>query len=99
MYNSYHKIENISHPDNPPVVVDVVGNICESGDIFGRERSLPRPELGDILAIRDAGAYGMSMASTYNLRPLPAEIVLSGDNCIIARNRQDIDSLLSVWNT
>lgn len=99
MYDSYHKIENVSHPDNQQQTVDVVGNICESGDIFARDRSLPQPELGDVLAIRDAGAYGMSMASTYNLRPLPAEIILDGDVVRVARERQSIDSLLAEWNS
>ena len=97
MYDSYHAIENISHPNNPPTTVDVVGNICESGDIFARDRQLPKPELGDILAIRDAGAYGMSMASTYNMRPLPAEIVLDGEETIVARKQQSLDSILNAW--
>ena len=98
MYNSYHHIDNITHPDNPATTVDIVGNICESGDVFARQRSLPRCDLNDVLAIRDAGAYGMSMASTYNLRPLPAEIVVDGDEIIVARAQQDVDALLNVWN-
>ena len=98
MYNSYHAIENISHPNNEPIAVDVVGNICESGDVFARQRTLPRPELNDILAIRSAGAYGMSMASTYNMRPLPAEIVIDGDSIVVAKKQQALNELLEAWD-
>jgi diaminopimelate decarboxylase len=75
----------------------VVGNICESGDVFARARSLPLPRLGDLLAIRDAGAYGMAMASTYNTRPLPAEVALDGDEVRLARRRQTVEALLAEW--
>jgi diaminopimelate decarboxylase len=79
--------------------MDVVGNVCESGDVFARARRLPYPEVGDLLAIRDAGAYGMAMASTYNTRPLPAEVVIDGDEVRLARKRQTISELLdqSLW--
>jgi diaminopimelate decarboxylase len=98
MYDAYHRIENVSGAGRPIETVDVVGNICESGDVFGRDRRLPRPELGDILAIRDAGAYGFSMASTYNLRPLPAEVVVDRGDARIARKRQTIEDLLAGWD-
>lgn len=99
MYAAYHRIDNLTRPDAPPTVVDVVGNICESGDIFARDRLLPLPQLGDILALRDAGAYGMAMASTYNTRPLPAEVVLDGGTARLARKRQTVAELLDqyVW--
>ena len=79
MYGSYHPIRNISNPGAPLKTVDVVGNICESGDVFARQRRLPEPRLGDVLAIGCSGAYAMSMGSTYNLRPLPAEIVVESE--------------------
>jgi diaminopimelate decarboxylase len=97
MYGSYHRIENCSNPDGPRCQVDVVGNICESGDVFARDYSLPQPRLGDVLAIRDTGAYGMSMASTYNCRPLPAEVGLSQGEVRLLRRRQSIDELLEQW--
>jgi len=97
MYGAFHRIDNLTRPDAPPTVVDVVGNICESGDIFARDRVLPLPIPGDILAIRDAGAYGMSMASTYNLRPLPAEVVLDGGTPRLARRRQAVAELLDQY--
>lgn len=97
MYGSYHRIENLSRPQAPAVVCDVVGNICESGDIFARDRVLPEPQVGDLLALADAGAYGSSMASTYNTRPLPAEVVIDGDTVRLARRRQTVDELLNAW--
>jgi diaminopimelate decarboxylase len=97
MYDAYHRIDNLTRPDAPTKAVDVVGNICESGDVFARHRALPMPEVGDILALRDAGAYGMAMASTYNLRPLPAEVVIDGDDVRLARKRQALTELLSAW--
>ena len=72
LYHAVHKIENVSaSPDSPREVYDVVGPICESSDCFARDISLPLVQRGDIIAIRSAGAYGESMASTYNSRPLP----------------------------
>lgn len=97
MYGSYHRIENVSRPGAEPGTVDVVGNICESGDVFARDRVLPRPEVGDLLALRDAGAYGLAMASTYNVRPMPAEVVLDGGEARLARPRQTVAQLLDAW--
>ncbi len=97
MYDAYHRIDNLSHPEAAPREVDVVGNICESGDVFARARTLPMPQLGDLLALRDAGAYGMAMASTYNTRPLPAEVVVDGDDVRVARPRTSVDALLDAY--
>jgi diaminopimelate decarboxylase len=66
IYGSYHEIENLSNPGGVPVEYQVTGNICESADIFASDRSIPEIREGDILGILDSGAYGMSMASTYN---------------------------------
>lgn len=76
MYGSYHAIENLSNPNGKEMSVTVAGYVCESGDVFARERVLPEPRIGDILAIKDVGAYGYSMASDYNLQPKPKEIIL-----------------------
>jgi len=76
LYGAYHAIVNVSAPEAPVEWVEVVGNICESTDVFASGRALPRAEEGDLLAFLDAGAYGFSMASAYNLWPLPEEIVL-----------------------
>lgn len=72
MYQAYHLIENINQPaSNPSERYDVVGPICESSDVFGKEILLPVSKRGDLIALRSAGAYGETMASTYNCRPLP----------------------------
>lgn len=76
MYDAYHHVINLSNPGGPPLTYDVVGNICESGDYLARDRAIAEIREGDLLAVLDTGAYGISMASTYNLRPLPAEVLL-----------------------
>lgn len=76
MYGAYHHIENVSRSRGKRAKVTVVGNICESGDILAKNRIMIMPKLGDILAIQDTGAYGISMASTYNMRALPQEILI-----------------------
>jgi diaminopimelate decarboxylase len=76
LYGSYHHIRNLSAPHAPVELVDVVGNICESTDVFARGRPLPSPQEGHLLAIEDVGAYGFAMASHYNLWPLPREVVV-----------------------
>lgn len=75
LYGAYHEIENVSRSGREGVAA-IAGNICESGDVFAWDRMLPLPKLGDVLAIRNTGAYGISMASTYNLRALPKEVLV-----------------------
>ena len=77
MYGSYHPIENLTRARGPRKLVTVAGNVCESGDIFATKRAMVAPSIGDTLAILIAGAYGFSMASNYNLRKLPKEILLT----------------------
>lgn len=79
IYGSYHEIFNLSNPDGSLATYDVTGNICESSDVFARGRQLQEIREGDVLAVLDAGAYGMAMASEYNFRPLPAEVLLAAD--------------------
>ena len=76
LYGAYHRILNLTAPDAPIEWVEIVGNVCESTDVFASARALPRAEEGHVLAILDAGAYGFTMASSYNLWPLPKEVVL-----------------------
>jgi diaminopimelate decarboxylase len=73
---------------------DVVGPICESADVFARDVPLPKLEPGDLLAVMSAGAYGMSMASNYNSRPRPAEVLVDGDRYDVIRDREDYDDLV-----
>ncbi len=79
LYDAYHGVVNISAPSDAETrVYDVAGNICESGDILATDREMSESKTGDYLAILDAGAYGMTMASLYNRRALPAEILITG---------------------
>ena len=73
---------------------DVVGPICESGDFLAKDRELPPLEPGDLLAVMSAGAYGFSMASNYNARPRPAEVLVCGDRYAIIRDRESYEDLI-----
>ncbi len=94
MYGSYHDILAASAMDADEEVVDVFGPLCESGDIFARDRSLPGVSEGALLAIMDAGAYGFSMASRYNSRPLPAEVIIKDGEARLIRERETLGDLL-----
>lgn len=92
MYGAYHDIRLVDPPaaDRAEANVSVVGPICESTDIFAEDRRLPRPERGDLLAIGNAGAYGIEMASQYNSRPRPAVIAIDGGETRVVRRRETI---------
>ena len=77
LYGAYHRIDNLSNPAGAPQVYDVCGNICETGDRFAEQRLLPEIREDDVLAIANAGAYCYSMGGVYNLRTMPAEVVVS----------------------
>jgi diaminopimelate decarboxylase len=94
MYGAYHPILKADGADLPSSgKVDVCGNICETGDVFQRDYALPSVEVGDVLAITHAGAYGYVMASTYNTRPLPAEVMVKGGKARIIRRRETPEAL------
>ncbi len=98
LYGAYHEIVPAAQPANSATkmeTVDVVGPICESGDFFARDRVLPRIEENGLLAILDAGAYGMSLASNYNTRPRPAEVLVSGKSVKVIRRREKVRDLYS----
>ena len=89
LYQSYHEIVPVREPENSShETVDVVGPVCESSDFFAQDRELPEMEEGDLAAVMSAGAYGFVMASNYNSRPLPAEVLVSGDKFALIRERQ-----------
>ena len=94
MYDAWHGIEAVKNRAAPVRNYDVAGPVCESSDIFARERSLPELKQGDLVAIKSAGAYGFSMASNYNTRGLPAEALVDGDKLSIIRQRQSYESIL-----
>ncbi len=95
MYGSYHRILSASAMNEPVEEYDVYGPVCESGDIFARGRPIPRMGEGGLLAIMDAGAYGFSMASRYNSRPLPAEVMVRDGDSRVIRERETLGDLLT----
>jgi diaminopimelate decarboxylase len=96
LYGAYHRIEPLRHRDGEPVLADVVGPVCESTDTFARDRLLPHVEVGDVMMVRDVGAYGAVMASTYLRRPLPPEVLVDGGRWRIIRRRQTLDDMLGL---
>ncbi|HKK28561.1 MAG TPA: diaminopimelate decarboxylase [Gemmatimonadota bacterium] len=95
LYGARHHVSNLTRPDAEPLRVDVAGPLCESGDLLARDRTLPRPEPGDLLAVHTAGAYGFSMASRYNSRPLPAEVLVDGRESRLVRERESLEELFA----
>ena len=96
LYNAFHRIEPVAASDAAPRRYEVVGPVCESSDVVGRDRMLPPLIEGDLLAIRDAGAYGSAMASNYNRRPLPPEVLVDDGRWRIIRRRQTIEDQLAL---
>ena len=94
-YQGFHRIEPVvSREEAAHEVVDVVGPICETGDFLARDRMLEMPVHGDLLAVHTVGAYGFVMASNYNARPKPAEVVVDGAEATLARRRETLDDML-----
>ena len=93
LYGAEHAIVPVRAGRGTAQRVDVVGPVCESTDVLGRDRRLVLPGPGALLAIRGAGAYGMSMASTYNGRPRPAEVLVSGRRMRLVRRRESVEDL------
>ncbi len=98
LYHAYHEIVPVRSSDassnQARETVDVVGPICETGDFFARDRELPVMREGDLLALLDAGAYGMVLASNYNTRPRPAEVLVDGKSVKVIRRRESIADLV-----
>lgn len=92
-YEAYHEILPLTAKRGAKVSTDVVGPICESGDLFCQDRLLPKLGGGDYLALMSAGAYGFAMASNYNSRPLAAEVLVSGKRTAVVRARQPVETL------
>ncbi len=94
LYQAHHEIVPVLPRGGRKKVVDVVGPVCESGDFFAHDREMPALEEGDLIAILDAGAYGMSLASNYNSRPRPAEVLVEGRKARLVRRRESAKDLL-----
>ncbi len=95
LYQGHHEIVPVREPGPERKVVDVVGPICETSDFFCQDRELPDFAPGETLALMSAGAYGFTMASNYNSRPLPAEVLVDGGESRLVRRRQTLDDLVA----
>lgn len=95
-YSGYHAVEPVTdHPQREHLRADVVGPICETGDFIALDREMQRAEPGDLLAVRAVGAYGFAMASTYNQRPRPAEVMVDGGEAMLVRRRETVEELVA----
>ncbi|HZQ54655.1 MAG TPA: diaminopimelate decarboxylase [Bryobacteraceae bacterium] len=95
LYEAHHEIVPVKQPAcGEAMTVDIVGPVCETGDFFARNRELPRLQPGDLLAIRTAGAYGFVLASNYNSRPRPCELLIDGSRVQLARRRETYEDLV-----
>ncbi len=94
LYQAFHRIEPVRETGSPAQRVDIVGPVCETGDFLARDRELALPEAGALLAVRDAGAYGFSMASNYNLRMRPAEALVDDGTMRLIRRRETFEDLV-----
>ena len=93
LYDAWHEIGAVE-PRGGTIVADIVGPVCETGDTFARARAISHVEPGDLMVIRTAGAYAATMGSTYNSRPLAAEVLVSGTEWAVVRERQDVKALI-----
>jgi diaminopimelate decarboxylase len=96
LYGAFHRVEPVQPRPGVPQPCDIVGPICESTDTFARDRLLPPVEVGDLVAIRDCGAYAAVMGSNYLRRPLPPEVVVDGPTWRVIRRRQTLDDMLAL---
>ncbi|MBI4824573.1 MAG: diaminopimelate decarboxylase [Nitrospirae bacterium] len=95
LYGAYHRIIPVIRTGRRNRIQDIVGPICESGDFLAKERELPRIRPGEHIAVIGAGAYGFSMSSNYNSRPLPAEVMVKGKRHFLIRKRQTYEDLIA----
>lgn len=98
LYGAYHRIEPVvlDGSRRATITADIVGPLCESSDTLGRDRTLQELRAGDLLAVFDVGAYGSVMASNYNRRPMPAEVLVTDGNAALIRRRQTIEDLIQL---
>ena len=97
LYGAWHAIEAVVPRSGPTWRADVVGPVCETSDTLGADRELPPIDVGDLLAVRDTGAYGAVMASNYNRRPMAAEVLVNGSEWAVVRRRQTVAEML-MWD-
>lgn len=101
LYGSYHEIRPVIRSDSESVVADVVGPVCESSDFLAKDRAIPLPKEGDLLAVMSAGAYGFTMSSNYNSRPRCPELLVTGSTFKVIRVRETYEDLIrgeQIWS-
>jgi diaminopimelate decarboxylase len=96
LYGSFHRIVPVQPRAGAESTWDVVGPICESSDVFARDRQLPELRVDDLVAVLDTGAYGAVMASNYNRHLLAPEVLVDGDTWSVIRRRQTLDDVLAL---
>jgi diaminopimelate decarboxylase len=99
LYGAFHRIEPVIEREGQSREYEIVGPVCESSDVLGRDRRMQPVDVGDLIAIRDAGAYGAVMASNYNRRPMPAEVLVDstgGGSWRVIRRRQTVADLMAL---
>jgi len=95
LYQAHHEIWPVVREGRAMQVADIVGPVCESGDFFARDRDLPEVKAGELVALLDAGAYGMSLASNYNSRGRAAEVLIGGGEARLIRRRETLEELMA----
>ena len=98
LYEAYHAIQPVKAParDARRIVADVVGPVCESGDFLAKDRDLPEPAPGDLMAVMSAGAYGAVQAGTYNTRALVPEVLVNDADWALVRPRVEVEQLIAL---
>ncbi len=94
LYQAYHEVRPLEQKEEPPIEVDVVGPVCETGDFFAHDRLLPQMASGDYLALMNVGAYGFVSASNYNSRPRAPEILVDEDRTQLIRRRETFQDFI-----
>ena len=94
LYGAFHKIQPVIKQSRKTVVADVVGPVCETGDFLAKDREIEDCHPGELLAVMSAGAYGFAMASNYNARPRPPEVMVKGGEYSVTRKREEYQDLL-----
>ncbi|MBW1989421.1 MAG: diaminopimelate decarboxylase, partial [Deltaproteobacteria bacterium] len=94
IYQAYHAVLPVKKNTRATITADVVGPICESGDFLAKDRDMPPAQPGELLSVMSAGAYGFVMASNYNSRPRPAEVLVSGGEFAVVRERETREDLV-----
>jgi diaminopimelate decarboxylase len=95
LYGAYHHVYVAGKPNTTDEVVTITGQVCENTDILAKDRTLPRMNIGDVIVVMNAGAYGFCMSSQYNSRPRAAEVLVNQGHAEIIRDRENVTDLIT----